>query len=300
MKKARKLLSLFLVLGLMSSVLASTAYAAESDQTTQYRVFQNDKLLKEFASRAQAVAYAQYFANSYVEDVVTRTWVWSSFPTYQVIVDGQPLAHRFYTYDGALTEAKKHKRSIVKDLTKAGIMWDNYPEYRLYQGDKTLPEWEFATLEEAKKAAAYYRNVHVIKLLTNQWVWDDMTEAQKNTYRQQKPVYEVTAPTLETSRTFAFLQDAIREAYKYDDSVIMNTSSGKQVYSNSKEYVVKQSGREIQRFYHPEMAIRYARNFVRASIEWNGKELWYNDPTYIVLQSDRAVGSFHTVQDAVK
>lgn len=296
----KRWLGLMLLAGLILDIFTSTSVYAQQDLTTQYRVYQNDQLLKEFSSRNQAIAYAKYFANSYVEDIVTREWVFSSFPRYQVLVQGTPLTKVYDNYHDALQEATKHEEAIIKDLQKTGIVWNNYPDFQLYQGDRTFPEWSFETFEEAKKEAAKWENAHIMKLRTNQWVWDNLTEEQKNEYRNQEELYEVRIETSsDPVAKNSFLQDAIREALKYENSFIVNTKTNQVVYENSKPYVVKQSGRKIQSFYHLDMAIQYAKGFVRTSIEYDGMELWYNEPYYEVVAQDESLDKFNSVQDAL-
>ncbi|NBI30761.1 glycosyl hydrolase family 18 protein [Chengkuizengella marina] len=271
------------------------------DLTTKYRVYQNDNQLKEFSNLNQAKMYANSFSNSYVEDITTREWVYSNFPQYEVIVKGIPLQKKYNTYEEALTEAKKHKQAIIKNLQESGIVWNNFANYMLIQGDnKTLPEWTFETLEDAKKETYKWGNVHIIDLTTNEWVWDDFSDEKKETLRLQSPIYEINAPSLEAPIKMSYLEDAMNEALKIEDSLIINTKTNKEVYSNKKTFVVNQSGREINAFYHLDEAISYAKYFVRTSIEHEGNELWFNEPNYEVLQQNSSLNKFNTIQEAVQ
>ncbi|MFD2673001.1 glycosyl hydrolase family 18 protein [Marinicrinis sediminis] len=299
MKNWKCRLSLLIAVALICQVFAVSIVSAKEDQTTRYRVYQNDSSLKEFSSRNQAIAYAKYFSNSYVEDLKTRRWLWSSFPTYQVIVQGVPLNKVYATYEQALATAKTQKDAIIKNLQKPGILWDNYADYQVYQGDKTLPQWSFDDFDAARQEAKKWGNAHIIKLKTNQWVWDNLTDKQRQQFRNQAPVYELRFQTSTETKRFSFLQDAIREALKHDESTILNTATGQQVYANSKPFVVKQSGREINQFAHLEMAIRYAKGYVNTSIEFDNREVWTIMPHYQVYQKDRHVQSFHTIDSAV-
>ncbi|NDI34078.1 glycosyl hydrolase family 18 protein [Chengkuizengella sediminis] len=296
----KKCLPLLLLIVLILQVFPLSTITAQ-DLTTKYRVYQNDNQLKEFSSLVQAKNYANSFLNSYVEDITTREWVYSNFPQYEVIVKGEPLQKRYSTYEEALSEAQKHKQALIKNLHEPGIVWDNFANYILIQGDnKTLPEWTFETLEDAKKETYKWGNVHIIDLTSNEWIWDDLTAEQKETLRAQSSIYEISAPSLESSIKVSYLEDAINEAIKIKDSIIMNTKTNKEVYSNEKNFVVKQSGREINSFYHLDQAIAYAKYFVRTSIEHQGNELWFNEPNYEVLQQDNNLNKFNTIQEAVQ
>ncbi|MDP5277033.1 glycosyl hydrolase family 18 protein [Chengkuizengella axinellae] len=295
----KKCLTLLLAFGLFFQVIPFSNVTAQ-DLTTKYRVYQNDSLLKEFSSLNQAKNYANSFSNSYVEDVTTREWVYSNFPQFEVIANGNPLQKKYNSYDEALQEAQKHDKAIIKNLHKTGIVWNNFPNFVLYQGDKTLPEWTFETLEEAKKEASKWGNTHIIDLQSNEWVWDNVSQEKKEEFRNQDPIYEITAPSLEKSIKSSYLEDAISEALKIEDSLIVNTKTKQEVYSNVKTIIVKQSDRIINAFYHLDQAIPFAKNFVRTSIEHHGKEIWFNDPNYEVLQQDNSLKKFNTIQEALQ
>mgnify|MGYP001089992293 FL=1 len=95
-----------------------------ADRTTAYRLYENDRIVREYDSKNDAIADGKKRLNSYVERIDTREWV-----------------------------------------------WDNLARYRVYQKDKTLPEWQFATLEEAIRTARQYADSSVRDLRSGGWVW---------------------------------------------------------------------------------------------------------------------------------
>ena len=171
---------------------AASAAALASDHTTKYRVYQNDKAIREFSTDTGAIAYAKNFTYTHVEKITGRLWVWDNFPRYKVYENGFSTSGReFRTLQEAKQFAGKLKFAQIRDLEKPGFVASTYPAYQLFQGDKTLPAWSFATLAEAKKAAKAYSNVHIIELSTNQWIWDNLTVYQKNQLRQGTAKYDI-------------------------------------------------------------------------------------------------------------
>lgn len=289
-------LSLVLIFSLVQPL---SSYAA-SDKTTQYRVYQNTNLLQEFVSKEEAIQYAKKWANSYVEEIGTRTWVWHQFPKYEVYQLDRPLK-KFFTLDDAIAEAKKWDHASVRQIEAGGWVWHNYPRYQLYQGEFTQESWKFSTLTEAQEEAKRWANAHVMDLETNKWIWDNISAEKKEENRQRDKVYKIyqgqyTKPEWE----FASLEDAILEAQRWAHSYVINTAKNDiKVYENKTIYTVYQNSNELKSFKGLEEAITYAKKWANGKVYYEGKEIWTNANYYIVYQNNEKVKDFKTLAQAV-
>ena len=79
---------LALLLGQTLLAAAGQLDRAAAAAITQYRVYQNDKPLLEFANEAQAIAYARQYSYSHVEKIAERQWIRDHFPRYKVYQNG--------------------------------------------------------------------------------------------------------------------------------------------------------------------------------------------------------------------
>ncbi|MBO7743507.1 glycoside hydrolase [Paenibacillus sp. MWE-103] len=278
----------------------ANAESAGIDNMTKYRVYQNDKALQEFSSAAGAIAYARSFAYSHVEKTADRLWIWDDFPRYKVYANGfSTAACEFKTLAEAQAFAAKQPFSQIRDLEKPGWVSAVYADYRMYQGDRTLPNWSFATLAEAKKAAAAYGNVHIIELSSNQWVWDNLSDAQEREQRDQTPVYEVHVNGGPSGALkYGFLLDAIRASAKVPGSTVSNSATNAVVYSNIPAFAVLQNGKPVKAYYGLAQALSLAKRLPGAVIESEGREWWTNVPYLTVRQSGKPLRSFHTLKAA--
>lgn len=287
---------------LAAALLPAGAFAA-TDRTSKYRVYQNDRPLMEFASERQAINYASGFDNTYVERIGSRRWVWHNLPDYKVYQkDYSKPEWEFRTLDEAIREAKKWANSSVRKLSEGGWVWDNYadhPGFTLYQGEKTLPQWTFSTLEEAQKEAKKWANAHIIDHATNKWVWDNIPAERKAALREQEPAYRVYqgAKTLE-EWSYAFLKDAVDEAVKWANSTVVNEKTGQTVYSNDHPYVILQNGAAQSSAPSLSAAIQRAKKMENAAILWNHERIWSNEPYYIVYQSGKKLDAFNDPAEA--
>ncbi|MFC4808102.1 glycosyl hydrolase family 18 protein [Paenibacillus sp. GCM10023250] len=282
---------------------AANAESAAIKNVTKYRVYQNDKALQEFSSPGSAIAYAGSFSSSHVEKAADRSWIWDNLPRYKVYVNGfSKVSYEFRTLAQAKTFADKQPFAQIRDLEKPGWISAVYANYRLYQGDRTLPNWSFATHAEAKHAAAAYGNVHIIELSSNQWVWDNLSDAEKREQRARPPVYDIVLPDGGPSGTpkYAFLLDAIRASAKMPGSKVFNTATNAAVFSNVPAFAVKQNGTTVQSFYGLTGALALAKQLPGAAIESEGREWWTNVPYLTVTQSGKPLRSFHTRKAAVE
>jgi spore germination protein YaaH len=297
MKAAIALLVIF-ALGLQTVSAANAA--ASAARITKYRVYQNDKPLKEFASEAQAIAYAKRYAYSRVEKIADRSWIWNNYPRYAVYVDGvlKP-GMLFPTYAEAKKAAAGKINVAIRDLEKPGWVEANFARYRVYQGHKTLPGWSFATLAEAKKVANRYKNAHIIDLSSNDWIWDNMTDEEEAAEREKAPAYAVSVNGQLGEERYGFLRDAIRAASGIAGGEVVHLATGTVVHSNLPPYAVFQNGKERKRFFGIDGAVAYAKGLAGAEIMRDGKVIWTNIPYYRVWQGDREVWRIHALKDAL-
>ncbi|MDQ6418135.1 glycosyl hydrolase family 18 protein [Paenibacillus sp. LHD-117] len=276
--------------------------AAAASKMTKYRVYQNDKALKEFATEAQAVYYADHYSYSHVEQISDRKWIWDNFPRYKVYQSGRSNAKmEFATYNQALAYAKTLKNASVRDLQNVGWLYDSYPNFRLYQGDNTLPNWTFRTLEEAKKEAKKWGNVHVIDLASGKWVWDNLTEAQVNAQSSAAAVYEIVQDgvPIDGVKTYSFLRNAIHASEAYPNSEIVNVATGKTVHSNVPTYEVRQSGKPVKAFIGLKGAVNLAKTLANAEVIHQGAVLWSSMPYLEVYQGDKKIKAYHALSSAL-
>ncbi|SDC45057.1 Spore germination protein YaaH [Paenibacillus sp. UNCCL117] len=307
MLKRKTLLSLT-ALSLLFSV-AGTAAAA--DKTTKYRVYQDTTLLYEAQDYKSAEAYARRFADSHVEEIGSRNWVWHNYPRYKVYQHGYSSSSWEYaTLEQAIREASNWGSASVRDLQSGGWVWNNYPEYQVYQGEGTMPSWSFRTLNEAILEAKKWSNSHIIELDSHAWVWDNISAAAKAEARSQSPkVYQVYQGThTSDSWKFGLLEDAVQESLRWGNSTVVNTNSGQVVFSNLKPFKVYQNSTYLNDFLSLDDAIAYAKQFAHTRIEneqapkVNGKAqiIWNNYPFYQVYQSSNLIGEFTTIGSALQ
>ena len=270
---------------------------AAADRTSKYRVYQNENALMEFSDRNAAIAYAKQFSHAYVEQIGTRTWIWHSFPKYKVYQNGksQP-SWEFDTLDQAIAEAKRWANASVRELGGGGWVWDNYPQhpgYTLYQGDKTLPGWTFATLKEAQTEAKKWANAHIIDNATNRWVWDNIPAERKEELRSGPEKYRVyqNGKTLD-QWGFADLESAKAESIKWADSVVIRTDNEQVVFANRHDYILYQNGNRKSSFVSLRPAIEAASRLENASIVLNSRTIWSNEGYYAVYQTGKKLSSF--------
>ncbi|MDF2669111.1 MAG: glycoside hydrolase family 18, partial [Paenibacillus sp.] len=289
-------LGLFMLLSLFAPNIGLAA-----DLTTKYRVYQNDVALSEFASLQQATQYAQWFHNSYVEEIGTRNWVYSNFPRYRVYqYDQTAPSWNYFTLNEAINQAKKLDHASIRDLQGTGWVWNNYPRYRLMQDEITLDTWEFSTLQEAINASKYYTHTHVIDLTTNRWVWDNIPASDKEQRRAGPAQYRLYQGTYtEPTWTFAYLEDAIIQAFYWSNSRVERIDNKKTVYTNYSSYKVYQGDTYVKDFVSMDDAIYWAQWYSNIRIKQNDKEIWNNSPFYRVYQKDAFVSEHNQLSYAL-
>ncbi|QHW34467.1 glycoside hydrolase [Paenibacillus rhizovicinus] len=285
----------------LTTFAASDAQAA-ADQGNYYRVYQNDQALREFKTSTSAISYAKSFAYAHVEKITGRQWVWDNFPRYKVYENGVSSPGReFQTLAEAKQFAGKTKFAQIRDLEAPGYVHANFPNYRLYQGDKTLADWSFATLAEAKKAASSYANSHIMDLAANQWVWDNLSEAQEAAQRASTAKYALFKNGVPLGGdAYSFLLDAIRGSANKPGTVIINELTNQVVHSNIPSFTVIQSGPALGSYYSLYSAIAYAKTLAGATVLKDGVPWWTNMPYLSVFQGNKLLRTFNTRKSAVQ
>ncbi|HEX7056412.1 MAG TPA: glycosyl hydrolase family 18 protein [Bacilli bacterium] len=287
------------------SALQALAKTAHSDLTTKYRVYQKNHIISEFADLNKAIALAKTLATSRVEDIKTHKWLWDNYPRYRVYQYDNTLASwQFTDLDEAIKEARKWAHASVRDLQAAGWVWNNYPKamnFRVYQGDKTLPKWEFPTYEAALKEAKKWAHSHIIDLRTNKWVWDNLTDAEKQAAANGEPQYAVSIDGFSLDGwKFASLYDAVAFASGQDEAVVAKIATNEIVYANKLTYQVYQNDHYLKQFHQIDDAIAYAKKWANATIKTDNRAIWTNVPYYQVLQNDKPLKRFNTLKEALK
>lgn len=300
MKKT--LLAAIAMLMIVSSWLASASPTAAASNMTQYRVYQNDKLLKEFTTSQKAIAYAKTFSYSHVEKIGNREWVWDNFPKYKVYIDGLSTSKlEFATLAQATSAANTSKNAYVRDLENIGWSYNTFAKYQLYQGEKTNASWSFTTLAGAKKEAAKWGNAHIIDLSTNSWIWDNITDAQLSAQQAGQAIYMITVDDVQAPNTtsYAALKDAVVASSSIANSTVLNTSSNKTVYSNLAIYDVYSQGNLSKSYSTLDAAVAAAKKLYAAEVKVGVSLYWSSVPSLTVLQGERAVKSFHSLKSAI-
>lgn len=302
MVELKRMWKALLAIMLLTSLLPIGQQSVEAASMTQYRVYQNDKPLKEFAKESQAIAYAKYYSYSHVEKISNRQWVWHNIPRYKVYIDGASSTKLEYA---SLNEAQKAAagtvNSYVRDLENIGWVYENFASYQLYQGDNTKDSWQFRTLEAAKKEAQKWSNAHIMKLDTKQWVWDNLTAAMVKDQRSGAEKYSIyrDGEVVSGSQSFSFLKDAIEAANKLSNVEVINTATGKSVHQNLLNYEVYSQGKLTKKHSTLNAAVKTAKGLFSAEVKKGDQLLWSSVPYLSVYQGDRLVKSFHSLQGAL-
>jgi len=297
-----KKITLLLIIALLSPLLHSSGTVAAASLTTQYRVYQNDQPLKEFATQKSAIQYAQYYSYSHVESIKDRQWVWDNLPKYKVYINGESTNTLEYrTLQEAKKSANQHINSYIRDLESTGWVYERYAKYQLYQGDNTYPNWSFYTLEEAQKEAKKWTNSHIIDLETNHWIWDRLTAKEIQSQRTGDAVYEIqlAGNKLENTDTYPFLKDAIIAASKIADSEVYNVNKNKLVHSNIKQYQVYAKDQHRGSYASLSSAVAAAKKITSSEVRKESGVLWTNIPYLTVYQGDRSIKSFYSLKSAL-
>lgn len=287
---------------LVAVLLPVGHFTADAASMTQYRVYQNDKPLKEFARVSQAIAYAKYYSYSHVEKISNREWVWHNLPKYKVYINGESSSKLEYA---TLTEAKKaassHINAYVRDLEGIGWAYENFANYVLYQGDKTYDHWQFYSLDDAKKEAKKWTNAHIMNVNSKQWVWDNLTASMIKEQRDATAKYSIykDGELAAGSKSYAFLKDAIEAANKLSNSEVINTATGKSVHQNLLNFEVYSQGKLVKLHSTLDAAVKTAKGLYAAEVKQDDKLLWSSVHYLSVYQGEKLIKSFHSINGAL-
>ncbi|WP_169081627.1 glycosyl hydrolase family 18 protein [Paenibacillus sp. PL91] len=300
----KKMSAALLLLLLCQTVMTGTVGIVEAaaTQMTKFRVFQNDQALREFATQAQAIAYAKNFGYSHVEKIADRGWVWDNFPRYVIYQNGQTNPKwAFSTYDQALSAAKMLTNVHIRDLENIGWAYQAYAKFKLYQGDNTKEGWSFLTLAAAKQEAKKWGNAHIIDMSTNKWVWGNLTDAQVKAQREARPIYQMTVDGLpvEGQPLYSFLLDAINASLTIAGSEVLNTATNKVVHSNVPDYVVKQNGTIVSASISLNAAVEFAKKIPNAEVYFKDYVYWSGIPYLAVYQGEKKLKAFNARSSAI-
>ncbi|HIW35087.1 MAG TPA: glycoside hydrolase [Candidatus Paenibacillus intestinavium] len=298
----KKFLSFLAFILFISPLLALPTSVDAASNTTLYRVYQNEKLLKEFPTAQKAIAYAKYYSYSHVEKISNREWVWNNLPKYKVYIDGKSTTKLEYSsLAAAKNYAATQTNSYVRDLENVGWAYENYANYQLYQGDNTYNNWSFYNLNDAKKEAAKWTNSHIIDLNSNQWIWDNISEVNRKTMKSATAVYMITVDgeQVAQSKTYSFLKEAIMASNKVSNSQVYNSATQKVVHSNIASYQVYTQGKLSSSFVSLDSAVAAAKKLYTAEVKQGDSVLWTNIAYYTVHQNELAVKSFYSLQSAL-
>lgn len=288
---------------LMQLVMAWPVSAA--DLTTKFRVYEENRIVKEYATSSQAIAHASKLRNSHVEQIGTGNWVWDNIARYRVYqYDTTKPEWQFTSLDEAKQLARYLTNSSIRDVQAGGWVWHNYTideaRYKLMQSSNFLPNWLFADLDSAKKEAAKWPNSHIIDLQSGDWVWDNMTAEHKDAQRAGAPVYQIyIAGFTEDKWKFGLLEDAVRAAQTMEGAVVYHIAYKRQVYANKMPFEVYQNGKLLNSYNTLSEALAYAKQWTNGTIKWENKEIWNNYPYFRVLQNGKSIKEFHNFKNAL-
>jgi len=276
--------------------------SVDAASMTQYRVYQNDKPLKEFATQNQAIAYAKYYSYSHVEKISTRQWVWHNFPSYKVYINGASSSKLEYANLSEATKvASQSINSYVRELQNVGWAYENFAKFILYQGDKTYDKWQFRTLEDAKKEAKKWTNAHIINVSTKAWVWDNLTDKMVKEQRAQEAKYviHVNGEPAKNGKSYSFLKDAIEAANKLSNAEVINAKTGKSVHQNLLIYEVYSQGSLVKKHSTLDAAVKTAKSLYASEVKLNDGLLWSSVHYLSVYQGDKLLKQFHSLNSAL-
>jgi spore germination protein YaaH len=302
---AQKLLGTFAAI-LLFSQLAVWNAAEAADLTTKYRVYEENRIIMEYASLDKATAHAKKLRNSHVELIANRSWVWDNLPRYRLYQNHVTLPEwQFATLDEAKKVAKLYANTSIRDMKSNGWVTHSYKipkrQYQLMQNDIVLPHWIFDDIASAQKEAKKWANVHIIDLSTNEWIWDNIKAERKEQLRNSDKIYQIYIDGFTQDEwKYGYLEDAIYEAKQYDDSVIYQIKKKKEVYNNLKPFEVYQNNKLIKKFIRLDDAENYAKKYLHATIRVNNRDIWSSYPYYRLFQNDVMFKEFNDFKEALK
>src|SRR5690606_33992786 len=118
----RSLGLLIAILLVMPLVVPSGGSAA--DLTTKYRLYEANRIVKEYASLDKAIADGKKLMNAHVETIGNRNWVWDNLPKYRVYQQDTTLPHwQFTDLQQAINTARYYSNSSVREIKSGNWVW---------------------------------------------------------------------------------------------------------------------------------------------------------------------------------
>ncbi|MFK7691952.1 glycosyl hydrolase family 18 protein [Paenibacillus sp. HJGM_3] len=222
--------------------------------------------------------------------------------------------YRVYQNDVALTEfptvqqaiqyAQWYNHSYVEEIGTRRWVWNNFPRYRIYQNDITLPNWEFSNLNDAIAEAKRWGYVSIRDLQSGGWVW--------NNYPRYKLVQDEIAPD---NWEFVTLQEAINVSKYYTNVHVIDMTNNRWIWDNitPEEKMNRRAGtpqyQVVQGTYSaPEWKFAYLEDALAESLNWAGSRVeridtkatvYKNAKPYEVYQDNNFVQSFVSMEEAI-
>lgn len=144
--------------------------------------------------------------------------------THYAVYQKDHLLKEFAQEKDAVSYAKHYTHSYVQSLASGAWLWTNFPRYRIYRYNSTVPQWEFSTLQAAEKEAKKYDHTSIRDLQGYGWVWSNYPNYQ---------VYQ--GDTTKLTWEFTSLDDAIHTAKALSGSHIIRLSDNHWVWDNLSE-----------------------------------------------------------------
>lgn len=134
----------------------------------KFQVFQNDKLLREFASYTESVSYAKLWARARVVDKTTGELKWDNI--YSQVFQYNNYLGDFASQTGAIQYAQKWSNAKVVDVGTNKITWNNWPRV-VYQGDQVIKQFPHTETYWAIEYAKQYADSKVVDGATGAVLW---------------------------------------------------------------------------------------------------------------------------------
>ncbi|RTE11089.1 glycosyl hydrolase family 18 protein [Paenibacillus whitsoniae] len=210
----------------------------------------------------------------------------------------------FASYNEAQAYAKWFSNAHVEEIATRQWLWNNFPRYQVFQGDVTLPEWQFPTLDAAIAEAKKWSNASVRDLQSTGWVWN-------NYARYQLYQGDITMDAWK----FGTLAEAVAEAKKWGNAHIIDLNSNAWIWDNlsASEKAAAKSGPPIYKVYQgtfsaDNWSFASLEDAVGEAIKWSNstvvntqtkQTVYSNLKSYKVYQNDAFLQDFISLDDAI-
>lgn len=184
-------------------------YASSTSAASIYQVYQNDKWLKNFEEKMEAIVYAKRWSHSSVR--LEQQWIWNNYP-YQ-IYQNEKWLKEIERYSEAIDFAKKWENASVRKMPGDAWVWDNYP-FEVYLDNQLLDTFhqliEAVAFSKKKLGSMVKRKGDSFTLYENQ--------AQYQVYQNENLLRQFTS--LSAAVTYAKKWDYSRIIRKKDQKVL--------------------------------------------------------------------------------